>query len=99
MTTLNEYINESLTRTQKWIVGSIVVDMLKGSKLTKEQINNMFNNLDLAIIADIEDYIYNTDKENFMAYSADKDEFLKNDNKPNIINKLSDYFGTFVVNS
>ena len=47
MTSLEQYISESLTKTQRMLVGSIVIDMLRGSKLTPEQLNSMFSNLDL----------------------------------------------------
>lgn len=97
MTTLTEYINESLTKVQKLIVGSIIIDMLKGSKLTPEQLKTMFSNLELNIIADIEEYIITTDKENAMPYMADKDEFLVKNSSEKIINNLCKYFSTFIV--
>lgn len=97
MTSLEQYISESLTKTQRMIVGSIVVDMLKGSKLTPEQLNSMFNNLDLEIISDIENYISSTDKENSMPYMADKDDFLVKNNSEKIIDNLCKYFATYVV--
>lgn len=97
MTTLEQYISESLTKTQRMIVGSIVVDMLRGSKLTPEQLNSMFNNLDLKIISDIENYISSTDKENAMSYMADKDDFLVKDKSEKIIDNLCKYFSTYVV--
>lgn len=99
MTTLSEYINESLTKTQRLIVGSIVIDMLKGSKVTPEQLKQMFGNIELNIVQDIEDYIMTTDKENAMPYMSDKDEFLVKDNSEKIIDKLCKYFSTYVVNS
>lgn len=97
MTSLEQYISESLTKTQRMIVGSIVVDMLRGSKLTPEQLNSMFNNLDLEIISDIENYISSTDKENSMPYMADKDDFLVKNNSEKIIDNLCKYFATYVV--
>ncbi len=97
MTSLEQYISESLTKTQRMIVGSIVIDMLKDSKLTPEQLNTMFNNLDLGIIADIENYILTTDKENAMPYMADKDDFLVKNNSEKIIDNLCKYFSTYVV--
>lgn len=98
MMTLSGYINESLTKTQRMIVGSIVIDMLKGSHVTNEQLRAMFNNLELDILENINDYLYTTDKENFVAYSSDKDEFLIKSNKEKIVNKLVDYFGKSIVN-
>ena len=97
MTSLEQYISESLTKTQRMIVGSIVVDMLKSSKLTPEQLNSMFNNLDLEIISDIENYISSTDKENSMPYMADKDDFLVKSKSEKIIDNLCKYFVTYVV--
>lgn len=97
MTSLEQYISESMTKTQRMIVGSIVVDMLRGSKLTPEQLNSMFNNLDLEIISDIENYISSTDKENSMPYMADKDDFLVKNNSEKIIDNLCKYFATYVV--
>lgn len=97
MTSLEQYISESLTKTQRMIVGSIVIDMLKNSKLTSEQLNNMFNNIDLKIISDIENYILSTDKENAMPYMADKDDFLIQSNSEKIINNLCKYFVTYIV--
>ena len=96
--TLSGYINESLTKTQRMIVGSIVIDMLKGSHVTNEQLRVMFNNLELDILENINDYLYTTDKENFVAYSSDKDEFLIKSNKEKIVNKLVDYLGKSIVN-
>ena len=98
MTTLSEYINESLTKTQRLIVGSIVIDMLKGSHVTPEQLKQMFINLDLNIIKDIEDYINTTDKENAMPYMSDSDDFLIKDNAERIIDKLCQYFSIYIVN-
>lgn len=98
MMTLSGYINESLTKTQRMIVGSIVIDMLKGSHVTNEQLRVMFNNLELDILENINDYLYNTDKENFVAYSSDKDEFLIKSNKEKIVNKFVDYLGKSIVN-
>ena len=98
MMTLSGYINESLTKTQRMIVGSIVIDMLKGSHVTNEQLRVMFNNLELDILENINDYLYNTDKENFIAYASDKDEFLIKSNKEKIVNKLVDYLGKSIVN-
>ena len=97
MTSLEQYIAESLTKTQRMIVGSIVIDMLKNSKLTSEQLNVMFNNIDLNIISDIENYILSTDKENAMPYMADKDDFLIKANSEKIINNLCKYFVTYIV--
>ena len=97
MTSLEQYISESLTKTQRMIVGSIVIDMLRDSKLTPEQLNSMFSNLDLKIIADIENYISSTDKENSMPYMADKDDFLVNSKYEKIIDNLCKYFATYVV--
>ena len=97
MTSLEQYIAESLTKTQRMIVGSIIVDMLRGSKLTPEQLNSMFNNLDLEIISDIENYISSTDKENSMPYMADKDDFLVKNNSEKIIDNLCKYFAIYVV--
>jgi hypothetical protein len=97
MTSLEQYIAESLTKTQRMIVGSIVVDMLRDSKLTPEQLNSMFNNLDLEIISDIENYISSTDKENSMPYMADKDDFLVKNKSEKIIDNLCKYFATYVV--
>ena len=97
MTSLEQYISESMTKTQRMIVGSIVVDMLRGSKITPEQLNSMFNNLDLEIISDIENYISSTDKENSMPYMADKDDFLVKDKSEKIIDNLCKYFAAYVV--
>lgn len=97
MTSLEQYISESMTKTQRMIVGSIVVDMLTDSKLTPEQLNTMFSNLDLEIIADIENYISSTDKENSMPYMADKDDFLVKNKSEKIISNLCKYFSTYVV--
>ena len=97
MTSLEQYISESLTKTQRMLVGSIVIGMLRGSKLTPEQLNAMLSNLDLKIIADIENYISSTDKENSMPYMADKDDFLVNSKSEKIIDNLCKYFATYVV--
>lgn len=97
MKTLNNYINESLTKTQRSIVGSLIVNMFKNSKLTSEQLKTMLMNIDISIIQDIENYISETDKENSMPYLSDKDEFLIKDNYEIIIDKLCKYFLTFIV--
>ena len=97
MKTLTNYINESLTKVQRLIVGSIIVDMFKESNLTPEQLKKMFGNIDLDIIQDIEDYISTTDSQNAMPYMSDKDEFLVKENSEKIIDKLCQYFLTFIV--
>ena len=98
MKEFTEFINESLTRTQRMIVGSVIIDMLRGSGVEPDKLNKMFNNLDIEIIENVEKFLYSTDKENFMAYAAAKDEYLRKDNKTSIVSRLVKYISTFVTN-
>lgn len=93
-----DVIKESLTQRQVEIVGDVVLSMLKGSKLTSEQLTNMFMSLSIDYIKKIEDYVKTIDKENSIAYIADNDEFLIESNKKNIVDKFVKYLSTFIVN-
>ena len=94
----DEMISEKLTRTQAKLLGYILVKMLKNSKLNKNQLVQMFTNIeDMDIIADIVEYISDFDKKFSLPYTSSKDEFLDKDKHESIIDKLAQYFEKYIT--
>lgn len=95
---LLENISASKTKINYFIVqwaGS-----LADTKLTKEQIHKMLDNVaDIKTLKMISDYFYETDGKIYIAYQPADDDFLKDDKRDNIINKLSEYIYKYISNT
>jgi len=92
MQKLNTYITESLSNKQKELVGNIFSIMFKNTKLNKDQIVQILNNLNKDIIFEISKYFIDNEQQDYLAYCPNDDEFL-NFNKTNekIINQIAEY--------
>jgi len=92
MKNLFNFINESLSNKQKELIGELFSKMFKNTKLNKDQIIQILNNLDKEIILEISKYFNDNESENYLAYSPNNDEFLNyKDNQEKIINQISEY--------
>jgi hypothetical protein len=102
MKQLTEYIIfEKLTDKQQKLVGEWIINLFKGSKLSKDKIKDMFGSFSspdmMEPLIEIEEYIEKTDKKNAFPYLASKDEFLKKENYDRIIDNLSQYIEKYIA--
>ena len=97
MKNINLYITEQLNNKGRQI-SEILYNMFNGSKLLRENIEIMLNNLDMNILHQFEIYIKEVDSENAFPHLVQDDEFLKEENKSKITSLLSDYLFKFVAN-
>jgi hypothetical protein len=96
---INTYINEFLVSPKGMtFFCEQVTNMLKGTKLTKDQISLMFNKLELNTLKSLSGFLAENDMSRFVSYQPSDDEFLKEENKDNIISKISDYFIKYIAN-
>lgn len=98
MKTINTYINETLTSKQSDIVVDLILQMFANTKMSSDDIYNMFINVDIDIIKKIEKTIYERDPQGFIAYMANDDDYIKQDNKQHIIEMFSQYIYKKVSN-
>lgn len=98
MINISKYINEGLTKVQQNIIGELILKMFENTKLSNEQLQNIFNNIDLNYLKDIGHYIMKIDNIKGMPYVPTDDEYLVKENKEKIIKMLSEYFYKYVVN-
>ena len=96
MKSLVSIISENLTIKQSDIIADIILSMFSNTKsLTTNIVVDMLSALDLDIIHKIEESIYKTNKQKFIPYYSDSDEFLKaktdNNIRKNVINQLADF--------
>ena len=96
---IDTYINEFLI-SPKGITFFCeqVTNMLKGTKLTKDQISLMFDKLELKTLKSLSDFLAENDMSRFVSYQPSDDEFLREENKDSIISKISDYFIKYIIN-
>ena len=95
---LSEYINESLSTKQKEIIGSFFSTMFKGTKMTKEQIKPILNNLDKNVVLEISKFFSETESKDYIAYDPGEDMFLDYDNnKERIVSQISEYISKFKI--
>lgn len=101
MKSLKEIILEKkLTDKQQLLVGEYVVNLFKGSKLSKDKIKDMLKSLsinDIQPLIEIEDYIEKIDKKNSFPYLVSKDDFLKKDNYEKIIDSFAQYIEKYIA--
>ena len=92
MISLYNFINESLSNKQKELIGQIFSSMFKDSKVSKEQLTIIFNNLDKEIILEISKYFSNNEQKDYLPYDPGEDMFINyEENKDRIISQLSEY--------
>jgi mannitol-specific phosphotransferase system IIBC component len=93
-------IEKKLTDKQQSLVGEYVVNLFKGSKLSKDKIKDMLKSLskdDVQPLIEIEEYIEKTDKKNSFPYLVSKDDFLKKDNYEKIIDNFAQYIEKYIA--
>ena len=93
MIALKNYINESKSNGP----GLFLMTILKGVQTPKETISQYLNNFEMKDLKDISDYIDEKDSSNFMAYRPSDDEFVKEANKSQVIEKISQYLYKYVT--
>ncbi len=96
MKTLNNYISESLTSKQGELLNDMFMNMFKDSKLTKDTIKILLNNLDKEIISFISKSYSKNDASNYLAYEPNEDLFIKyEDNKGKILDQIAEYISKY----
>jgi adenine-specific DNA methylase len=101
MKKLNEFIIEKkLTNIQQKLVGEYICNIFSGSKLHKDTVKQMLSSLikngDIQPIIELSEYIENVDKSNAFPFLPSKDDYLKKDNYPQIIDMLSQYIEKYI---
>lgn len=104
MQSVIEYIIlEKLTSKQQELVGSHVLSMFTGSKLSKDKIKDMLKSIsskdNMDSLIELTDYIQKIDKKNSFPYLSEKDDFLLQDNYEHIIDNLAQYIEKYYANS
>lgn len=91
-----EYINESLTSKQAELLNDMFMNMFKDTKLSKDTIKILLNNLDKEIISFISKSYSKNDASNYLAYEPNEDLFIKyEDNKDKILGQISEYISKY----
>lgn len=71
-------------------------NMFKDTKITKDILSSILNNLDKEFIVKLSKYFVDNDIKNFVAYEPSEDLFIKyEDNKSFIIEQLTEYILTY----
>lgn len=91
MKTITDKINESLTTKQSDIIVDLLFQMFEDTKLSNDDVYELFKNVDIEIIRKIEKKIYERDSQGFIAYMASDDDYLKQENHEHIIRMFVDY--------
>ena len=98
MKSLTIFINESLSNKQKEFIGQIFSTMFKDSKLTREQVLIILNNLYKEVILEISKYFSKNESIDYLAYDPGEDTFLKyEENKEQILQMISEYISKYKV--
>jgi hypothetical protein len=104
MQSLIEYIiYEKLTSKQQEMVGSRILSLFTGSKLSKDKIKDMLKSIssndNMDELIELSNYIKKIDKKNSFPYLPEKDDFLIKDNYERIIDNLAQYIEKYYANS
>lgn len=104
MQSILEYIiQEKLTSKQQELVGSHILSMFTGSKLSKDKIKDMLKSIsskdNMDSLIELTNYIQKIDKKNSFPYLCEKDDFLLKDNYERIVDNLSQYIEKYFANS
>ena len=99
MKTLNELyvqrVNES-AKDKAFVTNW--AESLKGTKLNKEQIVKMLENIDdIKRIKILSDHLYEIDSKHYIAYQPADDMFISASNKSKVIQTIADYLVKYVV--
>jgi hypothetical protein len=98
MLSLNVFVNESLSNKQKELIGKLFSTMFKDTKINKEQIGIILNNLDQEELLEISKYFSENESSNYIAYEPNEDMFINfEDNQEKIISQISEYISKFKV--
>ena len=98
MQSLDIFINESLSNKQKELIGKLFDTMFKDTKISKDQIIIILNNLDKEEILEIYKYFSENDSSNYLAYVPNEDMFLNfNNNHDKIISQLAEFINKFKI--
>lgn len=97
MKNLEEYIKEALTAKDE-NKANMVLTLLKGTKLTKDNVKDMMKNLEMKDLKSLDEIFSKNDNSNYIAYQPNSDEFLKDANKESVIGKMSDYALKYLCN-
>lgn len=96
MQSLNFFINETLSNKQKELIGKLFDTMFKDSKLTKDQIYIILNNLDKEELIEISKYFSENNSSDYIAYEPNEDMFLDfENNKDKILVQIAEYINKF----
>ena len=90
MKDLKSYITEA-TNSQKTFFVETFLKTLANTQLTKEKVAEMLVDLDNDVLKSLSDYLENTDKENYLAYLPNKDEFINKDSHDKIVGQIAEY--------
>lgn len=91
MKSLNNIINEALTEKQNDVLGEFFITLITHSKVSTTVLEGMMSNLKMSHIQEICKYLDKTARKEAFAYLPTEDDFLKEENKPRIIENLSKY--------
>lgn len=92
MISLHSFIDESLSNKQKDLIGQLFSSMFKDSKVSKDQLTIILNNLDKEIILEISKYFSTNEQQDYLAYDPGEDMFINyEENKDKIISQISEY--------
>ena len=98
MQSLDIFINESLSNKQKELIGKLFDTMFKDTKISKDQIIIILNNLDKEEILEISKYFSENDSSNYLAYEPNEDMFLNfNNNHDKIISQIAEFINKFKI--
>ena len=98
MQSLDIFINESLSNKQKELIGKLFDTMFKDTKISKDQIIIILNNLDKEEILEISKYFSENDSSNYLAYVPNEDMFLNfNNNHDKIISQIAEFINKFKI--
>lgn len=96
MQSLNIFINESLSNKQKELIGKLFDTMFKDTKISKDQIIIILNNLDKEEILEISKYFSENNSSDYIAYEPNEDMFLDfENNKDKILGQIAEYINKF----
>lgn len=75
----------------------IIVKMLDGANIPKDVLIGMFSKLEMKELKGLSEYLYELDKQGFIAYQPSDDDFISESNKESVITKIADYFNKYIL--
>jgi len=101
MKKINTYIIENtqkLSSKDNKKISEVIYKMFNKTKLSKDNIILLLNNIDMNILKEFSNYIGVIDPENSLPYIPQDDIFINPDNNEKIISMLSEYILKFIAN-